>query len=49
MQETRSGDRGGEMAFAKRGARPQRSATRTIDDLWKTIGTAIALFTPGEC
>ena len=49
LQGTRPGNRGGEIAYAEREAWPQKSAARTGDDLWKTIGTAIALFTPGEC
>jgi transposase len=49
LKGTRSGDRGGEMAFAKLKAWLQKAAARTIDDLWNAIGTAVALFTPREC
>lgn len=38
-----------EMAFAKLKAWLHKVAARTIDDLWKAIGTAIEQFTPSEC
>ncbi len=38
-----------EMAFAKLKAWLNKVATRTIHDLWNTIGTAIGHFTPDEC
>lgn len=38
-----------EMAFAKLKAWLQKAATRTIDDLWNAIDTAIQRFTPNEC
>jgi len=38
-----------EMAFSKLKARLRAAAARTIDDLWKAIGSICALFTPEEC
>ena len=38
-----------EMAFAKLKARLRAAAARTIDDLWKAIGSICSLFTPEEC
>ena len=38
-----------ENAFAKLKALLRKAAARTIDDLWAAIGTAIDVFTPGEC
>ena len=38
-----------EMAFSKLKAILKKTAARTIDDLWRTIGTAIDTFTPLEC
>lgn len=38
-----------EMAFAKLKAHLRAAAARTIDELWKTIGSICALFTPEEC
>jgi len=38
-----------EKAFSKLKARLRAAAARTIDDLWKTIGSICALFTPEEC
>ena len=49
LKGTRSGDRGGEMAFAKLKTRLNKIAARTIDDLWNAIGNAIGQFTPNEC
>ena len=38
-----------EMAFSKLKAILKKAAARTIDELWKAIGTAIGKFTPQEC
>lgn len=38
-----------EMAFSKLKARLRKTAARTIDDLWKAIGSICALFSPEEC
>ncbi len=38
-----------EMAFSKLKAHLRAKATRTIDDLWKAVGTICALFTAEEC
>ena len=38
-----------EMAFAKLKARLRAAAARTIDDLWKAIGSICSFFTPEEC
>lgn len=38
-----------EMAFAKLKAHLRRIGARTIDDLWKAIGSVCDLFTPDEC
>jgi transposase len=38
-----------EMAFSKLKAYLRAAAARTIDDLWKTIGSICALFTSEEC
>ena len=38
-----------EMAFAKLKAWLQKTAARTIDDLWNAIRTAIGQLTPSEC
>ncbi len=38
-----------EMAFAKLKSRLRATAARTIDDLWKAIGSICSLFTPDEC
>ena len=38
-----------EMAFAKLKAHLRAAAARTIDDLWKAIGSICALFSPEEC
>jgi transposase len=38
-----------EMAFSKLKAWLQKTAARTIDDLWNAIGAAIEQFTPTEC
>ncbi len=38
-----------EMAFSKLKARLRAAAARTIDELWKAIGSICALFTPEEC
>jgi len=38
-----------EMAFSKLKALLRKSAARTIDDLWKAIGSICKLFTPEEC
>jgi len=38
-----------ENAFAKLKALLRKAAERTIDGLWRTIGTLIDLFTPAEC
>jgi transposase len=38
-----------EMAFSKLKAHLRAAAARTIDDLWKAIGSIYALFTPEEC
>jgi transposase len=38
-----------EMAFSKLKAHLRAAAARTIDDLWKAIGSICALFTPEEC
>jgi transposase len=38
-----------EMAFAKLKAHLRATAARTIDDLWKAIGSICKLFSPEEC
>jgi transposase len=38
-----------EKAFAKLKALLRKAAERTVDGLWRTIGTLIDLFTPTEC
>lgn len=38
-----------EMAFSKLKTILKKTAARTIDELWKAIGTAIDTFTPREC
>ena len=38
-----------EIAFAKLKAHLRAAAARTIDDLWKAIGSICALFSPQEC
>ena len=38
-----------EMAFSKLKAYLRKTAARTIDELWKTIGNICSLFTPDEC
>ena len=38
-----------EMAFSKLKAHLRKAAARTIDDLWKAIGSICALFSPEEC
>lgn len=38
-----------EMAFSKLKAHLRAAAVRTIDDLWKAIGSICAMFTPEEC
>jgi transposase len=38
-----------EMAFAKLKAHLRKIAARTIDDLWKAIGSICTLFSPEEC
>lgn len=38
-----------EMAFSKLKAILRKAACRTIDDLWRTIGTALDTFKPEEC
>ena len=38
-----------EMAFSKLKAWLRKSAARTIDDLWRTIGNICSLFTAEEC
>jgi len=38
-----------EKAFAKLKALLRKAAERTVDGLWRTIGTLIDLFTPAEC
>jgi len=38
-----------EMAFSKLKAILKKTACRTIDELWKKIGTAIKTFKPNEC
>ena len=38
-----------EMAFSKLKAHLRKTAARTIDDLWKAIGSICALFPPEEC
>jgi transposase len=38
-----------EMAFSKLKAHLRAAAARTIEDLWKAIGSICALFTPEEC
>jgi transposase len=38
-----------EMAFSKLKARLRATAARTIDDLWKAIGSICTLFSPDEC
>jgi transposase len=38
-----------EMAFSKLKAHLRAAAARTIDELWKAIGSICALFSPEEC
>jgi transposase len=38
-----------EMAFAKLKAHLRRIAARTIDELWKAVGSICDLYTPEEC
>jgi len=38
-----------EMAFSKLKAHLKKAAARTIDDLWKLIGSLIGKFTSKEC
>jgi transposase len=38
-----------EMAFSKLKAHLRAAAARTIDDLWKAVGSICALFSPEEC
>jgi len=38
-----------ETAFAKLKAWLQKTAARTIDDLWNAIGAAIEKFIPADC
>jgi transposase len=38
-----------EMAFAKLKAHLRKAKARTIDDLWKTVGSICDLYTPDEC
>ena len=38
-----------EMAFSKLKSCLRKTAARTIDDLWKAIGSICNLFTPDEC
>jgi transposase len=38
-----------EMAFAKLKAHLRKAKTRTIDDLWKAVGSICDLYTPEEC
>jgi hypothetical protein len=37
------------MAFSKLKAHLRATAARTIDDLWKAIGSIRSLFSPEEC
>jgi transposase len=38
-----------EMAFAKLKAHLRATAARTIDELWRAIGSICKLFSPEEC
>ena len=38
-----------ENAFAKLKALLRKAATRTLDDLWRTIGQSLDAFSPAEC
>jgi len=38
-----------EMAFAKLKALLRAKSLRTVDALWKTLGSLVDCFTPGEC
>jgi len=38
-----------EMAFAKLKAHLKRIGARTIDDLWRAVGSICNLYTPDEC
>ncbi|GEO37307.1 hypothetical protein SAE02_14550 [Skermanella aerolata] len=38
-----------EMAFAKLKAHLRRIGARTIEELWKAVGSICDLYTPGEC
>jgi transposase len=38
-----------ENAFARLKARLRKAAERTVDGLWRTIGTLFDLFTPADC
>ncbi|MFO0111030.1 MAG: hypothetical protein ACK519_01045, partial [Sphingomonadaceae bacterium] len=38
-----------EMAFAKLKAHLRKAQARSIDDLWKAVGSICDLYTPEEC
>jgi hypothetical protein len=38
-----------EMAFSKLKAHLRRIEARTIDDLWRAVGSICDLYTPDEC
>lgn len=38
-----------EMAFSKLKAHPRRMGARTIDDLWRAVGSICDLYSPQEC
>ena len=38
-----------EMAFSKPKAHLRRIGTRTIDDLWRAVGSICDLYSPDEC
>jgi hypothetical protein len=38
-----------EMAFAKLKAHLRKAKARSIDDLWKAVGSICDLYTPEEC
>jgi TPP-dependent 2-oxoacid decarboxylase len=40
---------GGNSTFSKLKAILRKAAARSLDDLWRTIGTALPQFTPAEC
>jgi transposase len=46
---TRPEGRGGEMLFAKLKALLRKAAERTVDSLWRRIGTLLDEITPQEC